>query len=63
MLSKDIDDNMHLNYSPSKRYAAPEEIANLATILVSDFRKDDSWRYHLCYRWCRCVLTYDDMSY
>ena len=36
MLKSDSDNNLNLDYSPSKRYAAPEEIGNLATILVSD---------------------------
>ncbi len=62
MLSKDIDDNMHLDYSPSKRYAAPEEIANLATILVSDLGKMIVG--DIIYATGGAgVLTYDDMSY
>lgn len=36
MLRNNCDDDLNLSYSPSKRFAAPEEIANLATILVSD---------------------------
>lgn len=35
MLCKNSD-NLDLEYSPSGRYAAPEEIGNLATILVSE---------------------------
>lgn len=35
MLNKAEDNDLYLDYSPSKRYAAPEEIANLATVLVS----------------------------
>lgn len=36
MLCGDGSDDLNLNYSPSGRYAAPEEIGNLATILVSE---------------------------
>ena len=35
MLRNDVENDLSLDYSPSKRYAAPEEIANLATVLVS----------------------------
>lgn len=35
MLRNDEENDLNLDYSPSKRYAAPEEIGNLATILVS----------------------------
>lgn len=36
MLNKDETDDLSLDYSPSGRYLSPEEIGNLATILVSD---------------------------
>lgn len=35
MLRNDEENDLNLDYSPSKRYAAPEEIGNLAAILVS----------------------------
>lgn len=39
MTSKNENNNLFCEYSPSKRYAAPEEIGNLATILVSSMGK------------------------
>lgn len=36
MLKSELDNDLDFNSSPSKRYAAPEEIGNLATIMVSD---------------------------
>ena len=35
MLKNNSDDDLYLDYSPVKRYAAPEEIGNIATVLVS----------------------------
>lgn len=35
MLKKD-DNDLYCEYSPSKRYLSPEEVGNIATILVSD---------------------------
>lgn len=35
MLKKNADNDLNLEYSPTGRYAAPEEIGNLATVLVS----------------------------
>lgn len=35
MLKNNSDDDLYLDYSPAKRYAAPEEIGNIATVLVS----------------------------
>lgn len=54
--------NMNLDYSPSKRYAAPEEIGNLATVLVSSMGKmvvGDT----LYATGGAGILTYDDMGY
>lgn len=40
MLKKDQKDNdLNLNHSPSQRYLAPEEVGNMATILVSSIGK------------------------
>ena len=53
---------MNLDYSPSKRYAAPEEIGNLATVLVSSMGKmvvGDT----LYATGGAGILTYDDMGY
>lgn len=36
MLKSESDNDLNLNSSPSERYAAPEEIGNLATVMVSD---------------------------
>ena len=35
MLKQDNSDDLYCEYSPSKRYLAPEEIGNIATMLVS----------------------------
>ena len=35
MLKKDKENDLNLDYSPCKRYVAPEEIGNIATVLVS----------------------------
>ncbi len=36
MMNMQDEKDLYLEYTPSKRYAAPEEMGNLATILVSD---------------------------
>ena len=62
MLKKNEEDDMFLNYSPSKRYAAPEEIANLATILVSSLGRmivGDT----IYATGGAGVVTYDDTTY
>ncbi len=61
MLKSD-DEDLNLDYSPSKRYAAPEEIGNLATILVSNIGRmivgDTVYATGGA-----GVITYDDMNY
>lgn len=62
MLKSDSDNNLNLDYSPSKRYAAPEEIGNLATILVSDMGRmivGDT----IYATGGAGVITYDDATY
>lgn len=62
MLKKDKNDNLTLNYSPIKRYIAPEEIGNMATFLVSDIGRTiigDT----LYMTGGAGVITYDDMQY
>ncbi|MBE6162301.1 MAG: SDR family oxidoreductase [Streptococcus equinus] len=62
MLKTDSDNNLNLDYSPSKRYAAPEEIGNLATILVSDMGRmivGDT----IYATGGAGVITYDDATY
>lgn len=62
MLKKDEENDLNLEYSPSKRYAAPEEIGNLATILVSDMGRmivGDT----IYATGGAGVITYDDTSY
>lgn len=59
---KDDDDDLSLDYSPSKRYAAPEEIGNLATVLVSDMGRmivGDT----IYATGGAGVITYDDTTY
>ena len=62
MLRNDKDDNLNLDYSPSKRYIVPEEIGNLATILVSDMGRmvvGDT----IYATGGAGVITYDDATY
>jgi NAD(P)-dependent dehydrogenase (short-subunit alcohol dehydrogenase family) len=62
MLKSDSDNNLNLDYSPSKRYAAPEEIGNLATILASDMGRmivGDT----IYATGGAGVITYDDAAY
>lgn len=59
---KDYDDDLNLDYSPSKRYVAPEEIGNLATILVSDMGRmivGDT----IYATGGAGIITYDDVTY
>lgn len=62
MLKPDGEENLYLEYSPSKRYAVPEEIGNLATILVSDIGRmvvGDT----LYATGGAGIITYDDTTY
>lgn len=62
MLKKDEENDLYLEYSPSKRYATPEEIGNLATVLVSDMGRmivGDT----IYATGGAGVITYDDTSY
>lgn len=62
MLGKNNNDDMNLDYSPSKRYAAAEEIGNLATVLVSSMGRmivGDT----LYATGGAGVITYDDTTY
>lgn len=62
MLSDENETDLFLEYSPSKRYASPEEIANLATILVSDMGRlivGDT----IYATGGSGVITYDDTTY
>ena len=62
MLRNDEVNDLYLEYSPSKRYAAPEEIGNLATILVSGMGRmivGDT----IYATGGAGIITYDDMTY
>ena len=62
MLKKDAENDLYLEYSPSGRYAAPEEIGNLATVLVSNMGRmivGDT----IYATGGAGVITFDDMSY
>ena len=62
MLKSDNDDDLNLEYSPSKRYAAPEEIGNLATVMVSAMGRmivGDT----LYATGGAGIITYDDFKY
>lgn len=62
MLKKDAENDLYLEYSPSGRYAAPEEIGNLATVLVSNMGRmivGDT----IYATGGAGVVTFDDMSY
>jgi len=61
MLTNDAD-NLFLDYSPAKRYLAPEEVGNMATILVSDLGRmiiGDT----IYMTGGAGIITYDDISY
>jgi len=62
MLKADQVNDLHLDYSPAKRYLAPEEVANMATILVSSMGRmivGDT----IYMTGGAGILTYDDMTY
>lgn len=62
MLRNDEENDLNLDYSPSKRYAAPEEIGNLATILVSSMGRmivGDT----IYATGGAGIITYDDATY
>lgn len=62
MLQKNKDNDLFCDYTLTKRYIAPEEIANIATVLVSDIGKmiiGDT----IYVTGGAGLLTYDDMSY
>lgn len=62
MLKSESDNDLNLNSSPSKRYAAPEEIGNLATVMVSDMGRmivGDT----IYATGGAGVITYDDAAY
>ena len=59
---KEDDDDLYLDYSPSKRFATPEEIGNLAVVLVCDMGRmivGDT----IYATGGAGVITYDDMAY
>lgn len=62
MLNSEDTNDLYLEYSPIKRYIAPEEIGNMATILVSDLGKTivgDT----VYMTGGAGVITFDDMNY
>ena len=62
MLKKEADNDLNLEYSTAKRYAAPEEIGNLATVLVSNMGRmivGDT----IYATGGAGVITFDDMFY
>lgn len=62
MLKNDEENDLYLDYSPSKRYAAPEEMGNLATILVSGMGRmivGDT----IYATGGAGIVTFDDMTY
>lgn len=62
MLRNNEENDLYLDYSPSKRYAAPEEIGNLATILVSGMGRmivGDT----IYATGGAGIVTFDDMTY
>ena len=62
MLKQDAENDLNLEYSPAGRYAAPEEIGNLATVLVSNMGRmivGDT----IYATGGAGVVTFDDMSY
>lgn len=62
MMLKSDDANMYLNRIPLGRYITPEEIANMAVILVSDMSR--SIMGELIFMTGGAAnLTYDDVKY
>lgn len=62
MLKSTEENNLYLDYAPSKRYLAPEEVGNMATILVSDLGKmiiGDT----IYMTGGSGIITFDDMNY
>lgn len=62
MMTEKDENDLYLDYSPSKRYAAPEEMGNLATILVSEMGRmivGDT----IYATGGAGLITYDDASY
>lgn len=62
MLRKDNTNDLYLDYSPSKRYLCPEEIGNMATVLVSQMGRmivGDT----IYMTGGAGLLTFDDMTY
>ena len=62
MLKQDDENDLNLEYSPTGRYAAPEEIGNLATVLVSNMGRmivGDT----IYATGGAGVITFDDMTY
>ena len=62
MLKQDAENDLNLEYSPAGRYAAPEEIGNLATVLVSNMGRmivGDT----IYATGGAGVITFDDMTY
>lgn len=62
MLKRDESDNLSLEYSPAKRYVSPEEVGNIATILVSSIGRmiiGDT----IYITGGAGIITYDDMTY
>lgn len=62
MLRRENIDDLYLDYSPSKRYLIPEEIGNIATILVSQMGRmivGDT----VYMTGGAGLLTFDDMTY
>lgn len=62
MMMKEENNNMYLNRIPLGRYIMPEEISNMATILVSDMGR--SIMGDIIYMTGGAgILTYDDINY
>lgn len=62
MLINDNENNLYCDHSPAKRFIAPEEIGNIATILVSDLGKmivGDT----IYITGGAGIITYDDIDY
>lgn len=62
MIKKDDVDNLNCDYTLTKRFIAPEEVANIATILVSDMGKmivGDT----IYITGGAGIITFDDMEY
>lgn len=62
MLKKDAENDLNLDYSPAGRYAAPEEIGNLATVLVSNMGRMIVGETIYATGGAG-VITFDDMTY